>query len=124
MFSVFTAEYLSTALFSGSQYIGLHTEDPTSDGSVGELTGGGYARQAISWGAGTDEGDHYKTATDTDIEFPTGSADLGLVTHMSVWNADTAGDCLIVAALEIPRNWVDGGIMIIPAGELFARVRY
>lgn len=65
-----------------STYASLHTANPGTTGAS-ELTGTGYARQAITWGAASNG---VKTATVT-FSVPAGSTIVGL----GLWSAATGG---------------------------------
>lgn len=77
-------------------YISLHTEDPTDDGSKGEVStvDTGYARQEIAFSAPTSDGTGYKCVNSADVTFPDPTGNWGTITHLALWDADTAGHCL------------------------------
>jgi hypothetical protein len=79
-------------------YIALHTADPTDDGSVGEVVGNGYARREIAFSAPTSDGTGYKCVNSADVTFPDPTGNWGTITHLSLWDADTAGNCLYTMA--------------------------
>ena len=79
-----TREALATHYTSLAGYIGLHTGNPGTTGA-NEATGGGYARQPITWATG-DASDGVKTATQVAISVPAGT-----YTHVSLWSAATGG---------------------------------
>ena len=78
-------------------YISLHTEDPTDDGSKGEVSGNGYARQEVAFDAPIVHGTGYKCLNSADVTFgdPTGPWAAGQpITHLALWDAATEGHCL------------------------------
>jgi len=77
-------------------YLSLHTEDPTDDGSKGEVStvDTGYARQEIAFSAPTSDGTGYKCVNSADVTFPDPTGNWGTITHLALWDADTAGYCL------------------------------
>ena len=79
-------------------YISLHTEDPTDDGSKGEVSGNGYARQEIAFDAPIVHGTGYKCLNSADVTFPDPTGNWGTITHLSLWDAGTAGNCLYTMA--------------------------
>lgn len=94
-------------------YVALFTTDPAEDGSGTEVSGGGYARQAGSFSVTGN------TATTTAaIEYPTATADYGLVTHVGIYDASTAGNLLAYAALTASKNISSGDVFRIPTGDL------
>jgi hypothetical protein len=78
-------------------YVALHTADPTDVGNVGELSGNGYARQAATFTEDTNG----LVDNDADITFgPNTTTNWGSVSHVSVWDAVTVGNCLAKGALS------------------------
>lgn len=63
-------------------YISLHTGDPSTTGA-NEASGGGYARQALSFSAAASG-----TAVASEVTFDVGA---GTYTHFGVWTAVTGG---------------------------------
>lgn len=73
-------------------YLSLHSADPGTTGAS-ELSGGGYARQAIVFGAATGGA----VASNAAITVP--NAGTVPVTHVGIWSASTAGTYMGGAAL-------------------------
>lgn len=94
-------------------YIALFTSDPGEASGGTEVSGGGYARQSVSF---TVSGD---TATNSAaVEFPEATASYGTVTHIAVMDASTAGNQIAYAALSASKAIDTGDILRIPAGDL------
>lgn len=94
-------------------YIALFTSDPGEASSGTEVSGGGYARQSVTF---TVSGD---TATNSAaVEFPEATASYGTVTHIAVMDASTAGNQIAYAALSASKAIDTGDILRIPAGDL------
>lgn len=96
-------------------YVALHTADPTEVGNVGELSGNGYARQAVTFTAPA------SGATDNTalLTFgPNTTTNWGSVSHLSVWDAVTAGNCLAKGALSSAVTINVGDSLTIAAGAL------
>lgn len=76
-----------------STYLCLFTASPTEAGTLtAEVSGGSYARQAVTFGAAATDGSNNTTKTlSGDVTFPTASADWGTVTHFGFASAATAG---------------------------------
>lgn len=87
-------------------YMGLHTADPTEVGNVGEVSGGSYARQAVSFGAPSDGA----VSNDADVVFPEATANWGTITHFTIWDAVSGGNCLYYGTLDQSKA-VDTGIV-------------
>jgi hypothetical protein len=72
----------------GTQWISLHSDDPGPTGA-NELTGGGYARKAVTWGAptiDTESGDARGKIAGTPITF---DVPAGRIEYYGVWNVAT-----------------------------------
>lgn len=86
----------------GTVYVALHTSDPgeTPDGST-EVSGGSYAREGVSAGSGwsTSQGSFSNAST---ISFTQATGDWGTISHVSLWDASTNGNCL--AAFDLDSN--------------------
>lgn len=80
-------------------YVALHTADPTEAGSVGEVSGGSYARVGF-----TNNTTSFPNASGGSKSngvvgtFPTPTVDWGDVTYWSMWDAASGGNCLVVSA--------------------------
>jgi hypothetical protein len=94
-------------------YIGLHTSNPDEDDSGTEVSGGGYVRQSDTF---TTTGN--TTSNDSAVEFPTATANYGTVTHVGVYDAETAGNLMAYAALSSSKTIETGDVFRIPAGDL------
>ncbi len=72
-------------IFNGTDFtvagtqLSLHTANPTDIGES-EVTGGGYSRQALSWGTALNG----QISTDQDVEFHDMPA--CTVTHIGIWD--------------------------------------
>lgn len=101
-------------------YVGLLTAAPSDTGGGTEVTGGSYARVAVTsslanW-AGTQaaastsasSGTSGTTSNNASITFPTPSANWGTVTHMGIYDASSAGNLLIYAPLTVSKTVNNG----------------
>lgn len=100
-------------------YFGLHTTGTTDAGGGTEVTGGAYARVAVTaslanfngtqGSAGSaSSGTGGVTSNATTITFPAPTASWGTVTNWSVWDASTAGNLLFHGALTTSKT-INGG---------------
>lgn len=79
-----------------SWYVALHTADPGETGATGELSGNGYARQSAAFTVVGSTADN-----DADIVFgPNTTTPWGTVSHASIWDAVSGGNCLWKGALS------------------------
>lgn len=95
-------------------YVALYTSDPTDQDIGTEVSGGGYARQAVSFGPPSN-GSVSNTA---DIVFPVATANWGTITHIGVRDAATGGNLLFRAALDTAKSIQSGDQLKILAGQL------
>lgn len=80
-----------------SWFVALHTADPGETGTTGELSGNGYSRQSATFTEDTNG----LVDNDADITFgPNTTSNWGNVTHISVWDASTTGNCIAKGALS------------------------
>lgn len=95
-------------------YLALHTADPTEAGTGTEVSGGSYARQAITFGEPTD-GSSSNTAA---INFPVATADWGTITHFSIRDAATGGNSLFYGAWQTPKTIETSDQFVVAIGNL------
>lgn len=113
-------ELLDHALGTGSftapsnVYLALFTSDPTDAGSGTEVSGNGYARQLITFGASSSG-----TASNTSEEtFTASGGNFGTVTHMGIFDALTTGNLLFHGALTASRTINDGESIVFAVGNI------
>ena len=94
-------------------YLSLHIANPTSAGTGEEVSGGSYERATIdTWG----DISGGQVANDSIVTFsllPTCS-----ITHLAIWDADTAGNMLFYGALDTTIEVVSGESLIFAVGDL------
>ena len=94
-------------------HIALYTASPSDPGGGTEVTGGGYARQAVTF---TVSGN---TASNTAaIEWPVATASYGTVTDVGVFDASSGGNLIAYAALTTSKAIDTGDVFRLPAGDL------
>lgn len=98
---------------TGTFHVALHTADPGETGATSELTvANGYSRQSATFTVTDDSADN-----DAQIQFGPATADQGTITHFSVWDASTSGNCLFKSSLTTSRAWASG-TLTFAAGAL------
>jgi hypothetical protein len=95
-------------------YLALYTDDPTDADTGTEISGGSYARQAITFGAPSN-GTSTNSAA---IEFPAATANWGVVTHVGIRDALTSGNLLYHTALDASKTINNGDIFKILTSNL------
>lgn len=98
-----------------SIYVALHTANPGEDGSGAEVSGTGYARVQVSaWEAPASRATENTNA----INFPQAGGNWGTVTHVGIWDDDTAGNLLFYGELSASKVVTTGVTFSIAAGDL------
>jgi hypothetical protein len=95
-------------------YVSLWTTDPTDAGSGTEVTGGSYARQAVTFGAPSNGASLNTTA----VEFPQATASYGTVGWIGINDALTTGNLLYHSPLTTSKTIDTGDIFKIAIGSL------
>ena len=95
-------------------YVSLWTSDPTDAGSGTEVSGGSYARTAVTFGAPSNG----VTTNSADVTFPTATASWGTVGWIGINDAATAGNLLYHTALDTSKTIDTGDIFKISTGNL------
>ena len=95
-------------------YAALFTTDPTDAGSGTEVSGGSYARTAITFGSPSNG----VTTNSADVTFPTCTVAWGTVTHMGIFDASTSGNLLYHTPLDTSKLIETGDIFKIASGSL------
>ena len=97
-------------------YLALFTVAPTDAGGGTEVTGGDYARVAISGSMGTASGGAI-TNSGT-ITFPTATGSWGTVVAFAVMDASTVGNMLWWGDLTASKTVGSGDTLTFAAGDL------
>ena len=95
-------------------YVSLWTSDPTDAGSGTEVSGGSYARTAVTFGAPSNG----VTTNSADVTFPTATASWGTVGWIGINDASTSGNLLYHTALDTAKAIDSGDIFKIASGNL------
>jgi hypothetical protein len=110
--NVLTWTFTATAVTRPTSWtLALYTVAPGEAGGGTEVTGGSYARTAVTF---TITGD---TASNTAaVEFPTATASWGTVVAVAVF--DNSSNMIAYANLSANRTIGNGDVFRIPAGDL------
>jgi hypothetical protein len=95
-------------------YLGLYTSDPTDADTGTEVSGGSYARQAITFGAPSNG----VTTNTAAIEFPQATGSWGTVGWIGIGDAITGGNLLYHSPLDASKTIASGDIFKIAIGSL------
>jgi hypothetical protein len=99
-----------------TRYVAMHTGDPSETGGSNEVGAGvGYARQAMTFAASSSGA----SSNASNITFgPASGAGFGTVTHISIWDASSGGNCLWKGALGAGQAVAAGVTYTIVTGDL------
>lgn len=95
-------------------YVGLYTAAPTDAGGGTEVSGGGYAREAATFGAASGG----SISNSAIVDFGTTTGAWGTVTHFGIFDAETAGNLLYWDALTAEKVIGNGDPVSFPIGDL------
>jgi hypothetical protein len=112
MARISTTEANQALATTGWSYVSLHTADPGTTGAS-EVTGGTYARVAVSWNAASSGSVTQSTALSINLPAST------TVSYFGVWSASSAGTYYIGGALSPSiTTGSSAGVVTIAAGSL------
>lgn len=119
------SNYLENALINGTLratsytapttvYVSLYTSDPTDANTGTEVSGGSYARQAVTFAAPSDG----VTTNNADVTFPTATGTWGTVGWIGITDALTTGNLLYHSPLDVAKAITSGDVFKIATGNL------
>ncbi len=88
----------------GTTYLAMYTTNPTAADTGTEVSGGGYARQSVTWNAASGG----VADNNGKIDFGTASANLGSISHFGIRDASTSGNLLVFGTWNSAKT-VDNG---------------
>ena len=95
-------------------YLSLHTADPTDAGTGAEVSGGSYARQAITFNAAhATAGRIDNSSAEEFTNMPACT-----VTHIGVWDHASSGNLLFHGAVSASKTVTSGDTISLAAGSL------
>ena len=95
-------------------YVSLYLTDPTDADSGTEVSGGSYARTAVTMGAPSNG----VSTNSADVTFPTCTVSWGTVSHIGIHDASTSGNLLFHTPLDTSKTIDSGDIFKITTGNL------
>jgi hypothetical protein len=99
-------------------YVALFTTPTDKDGGGTEVSGGGYARQPVTFGAPGPGVNGHRVANSAEVLFPEATANWGVVTHVAIFDAATGGNMLYQGAMESSREVKTRDQFRLKAGDL------
>jgi len=95
-------------------YLGLSVASMADDASGTELSGSGYARQAVTFSAASGG----TTSNSGAITFPTATGSWGSVGYWSLWDAASSGNMLLHGSFSAAKSIASGDVLRVSAGDL------
>lgn len=95
-------------------YVSLWTSDPTDAGSGTEVSGGSYARTAVTFGAPSDG----VTTNSAAVEFPQATASWGTIAYFGINDASTSGNLLYHSPVTTSKTIDTGDIFKFASGSI------
>lgn len=104
-------------------YLALHTQDPTNDATVGEVSATDYARLETSPSDWTVSGSGPTNVTNAvELKFPSAKNSWGDISHISVWDALTGGNALWKGSLASTKTIATDDRFVLQAGDFNANL--
>lgn len=98
-------------------YAALYTAAPTDAGGGTEVSGGGYARTAVTFGAASGTAPT-QISNSANVDFPQATANWGTVVAVGIFDASTAGNLLAWGDLTTSKAINSGDIARFSTGSL------
>jgi hypothetical protein len=95
-------------------YVGLYTDDPGEGNTGTEVSGGSYARTAVTFGAPSNG----VSTNSASVTFPTATGTWGTVTHIGILDATTSGNLLYYTPLDASKSIASGDVFTISTGNI------
>ena len=95
-------------------YVGLYTSNPDEGNTGTEVSGGSYARQALSVTTASDG----VVTSSADVTFPQATGSWGTISHIGLLDALTSGNLLMYTALTTSKAIDTGDIFKITTNNL------
>lgn len=97
-------------------YVGLFTAAPSDSGGGTEVSGSGYAREAVTFAAASTPGG--TTSNTGDVSFTAAGGDWGTITHIGIFDASTSGNLLWHGSMTASKVVNDGDTLQFSTGNI------
>ena len=97
-----------------SWYLALFTAAPSDSGGGTEVSGNGYSRQAITFGAASSPSG--TTSNTSTVDFTASGGNWGTITHAGIFTAASGGNLLWHGARAASKTINDGDTLSFAAG--------
>ena len=97
-------------------YVALYTVAPSDSGGGTEVSGNGYAREAVTFAAATSPGG--TTSNTGAVSFTASGGDWGSITHIGIHDALSGGNLLWHGAMTASKTVADGDTLEFSIGNI------
>jgi len=97
-------------------YVGLYTAAPSDSGGGTEVSGNGYAREAVTFAAATSPGG--TTSNTGAVTFTASGGNWGSITHIGIHDAVSGGNLLWHGAMTASKTVNDGDTLEFSIGNI------
>lgn len=97
-------------------HVALYTVAPSDSGGGTEVSGNGYARQSVTFGAASSPGG--TTSNTNEVTFTASGGSFGTVTHIGIFTASTGGNLLWHGAMTASKTIADGDSLVFAIGNI------
>lgn len=105
-----------TATRPTAWYVALYTAAPSDSGGGTELSGNGYAREAVTFDAASSPGG--TTSNTGAVSFTASGGSWGTITHLGIFDASSGGNLLWHGALTASKTIADGDTLEFSIGNI------
>lgn len=105
-----------TATRPTNWYVGLFTAAPNDAGGGTEVSGSGYAREAVTFDAATSGGG--TTSNTGAVSFTAAGGSWGTISHIGIFDASTSGNLLWHGSLTASKTVADGDTLEFAIGNI------
>jgi len=96
-------------------HVALYTAAPSDSGGGTEVSGSGYARKAITFGAASSPGG--TTSNTNTVSFTASGGSWGTITHVGIFTAATGGNLLWHGSMSASKTVGDGDTIEFSIGN-------
>jgi len=97
-------------------YVALYTAAPSDSGGGTEVSGSGYAREAVTFAAATSPGG--TTSNSGAVTFTASGGNWGSITHIGIHDASSGGNLLWHGAMTASKTVNDGDTLEFSIGNI------
>lgn len=99
-----------------SWYVALYTAAPSDSGGGTEVSGNGYSRQSVTFGAASSPGG--TTSNTNAVSFTAAGGNFGTVTHIGIFDNSSGGNLLWHGSMTASKTVNDGDTLEFSIGNI------